>query len=148
MIISRQVENISDNMPTTMSRTGFKDRGDVVRGWNRVRRLNVKSNIYSPFINWSISLPLLSNGVEGKRGILLLRDQHERVYCPITDPKGLGDSCLFLHVNLTQLQLLYWVKFIWHIPTTSVILNSRFLIYQSFILWSVFIRGVGIIPPY
>ena len=88
-------------MPTTTSRTGFKDRGDMVRGWNRIRRSDIKSNIYSPFINWTIGFPLLSGGVEGERGILFLVDQHERICCPTTKPEGLGDSCLFLHINLT-----------------------------------------------
>ena len=148
MIVHRWVENISDNMPTTMSRMGFKDRGDMVRGWNRVRRPDIKSNIRSPFNNWPISFPLLSDGVEGKRGILFLVDRHKRVHFPTTKPKGLGDGCLFFHFNLPQPQLLYWLKFTWHIPTTPVILNSRFFVHQSFILWSIFIGGVGIIPSY
>ena len=103
MIIHRQVEDISDNMPTTMSRTRFEDGGDMVRGWNRVRRSNVKSNILSPFVNWPISLPLLSDGVKGEWGVLLLVDWHKRVHCSTTKPEGLGNSCLFLHINLTKL---------------------------------------------
>ena len=67
MIISRWVENISDNMPTTASRIGFENRGDMVRAWNRIRRSDIKSNIHSPFINWTIGFLLLSVGVEGER---------------------------------------------------------------------------------
>ena len=101
MIISRQVENISDNMPTTASRIEFENRGDMVRAWNRIRRSGIKSNIHSPFINWTIGFPLLSVGVEGERGVLLLVDWHERIRCPTTKPEGLGNSCLFLYVNLS-----------------------------------------------
>ena len=128
MIISRQAENISDNMPTTASRIEFENRGDMVRAWNRIRRSGIKSNIHSPFINWSIGFPLLSGGVKGERGVLFLVNQHERICCPTTKLKGLGNNCLFLHVNLTQLQLLYWLKFSQHVPTTPIVLNGWFLL--------------------
>ena len=138
MIIYRRIKDISDDTPTTVSIMRFEDRGDIVRGWNRVGRMNIKSYVHSPFVNWPVSLPLLSDSIEGERGILFLVNWHHRVHCPATKHKELGNSCLFCHISLTKLYLPHWLRFSWHIPTTPVILNSRLFIYQSFILWSVF----------
>ena len=126
MITGRQVENVCDNMPTGVSRMRLKNGSNLIRGWNRIRGLNIKSNIYSPFINWAIGFPLLSGRVKSEVGIPFLVNWH--FCCPAGKPKGLGDGHLFLYVDFTQLQLPYWLKFAWHVPPTPVVLNGRFLL--------------------
>ena len=126
MIISRQLEDISDNTPTGVSRMRLKNGSNLMREWNRIRGLNIKSDIYSPFVNWAIGFPLLSGRVKSEVGVLFLMNQH--LCCPASKPEGLGDGCLFLYIDFTQLQLLYWLKFAWHVPPAPVVLNSRFLL--------------------
>ena len=50
MIIGRWVEDVSDNTPTGMSRMRLKNRSNLIRGWNRIGGLNIKSDIYSSFV--------------------------------------------------------------------------------------------------
>ena len=101
MIIGRGLEDVSDNMPASASRMRLKNRGNLIRGWNRIRRLSIKSNIYSSFINQAIGFPLLSGGVKSEVGIPFLMNWH--FCCPAGKPEGLGNGCLFLHVDFTQL---------------------------------------------
>ena len=126
MIISRWLEDISDNMPTSASRMRLKNGGNLIRGWNRVRGSNIKSDVYSPIVNWAIGFPLLSGRVKSEVGILFLVNRY--FCCPAGKPKGLGDGHLFLYIDFTQLQLLYWLKFAWHVPPAPVVLNGRFLL--------------------
>ena len=126
MIIGRWVEDVSDNTPTGTSRTRLKNRSNLIRGWNRIRGLNIKSNIYSSFVNRTIGFPLLSGRVKSEVGIPFLVNRY--FCCPAGKPKGLGDGHLFLYIDFTQLQLLYWLKLTWHVPSTLVILNARFLL--------------------
>ena len=94
MIIGRWVKNISDNTPTGAGGMRLKNGSDLIRGWNRVRGSSIKSDIYSPFVNQAIGLPLLSGMVESEVGVLFLVNWHFR--CPASKPERLGDSCLFL----------------------------------------------------
>ena len=126
MIIGRWVEDVSDNTPTGTSRTRLKNRSNLIREWNRIRGLNIKSNIYSSFVNRTIGFPLLSGRVKSEVGIPFLMNQH--FHCSAGKPERLGDGGLFLYVDFTQLQLLYWLKFIQHVPSAPVILNGRFLL--------------------
>ena len=80
MIIGRRVKNISDSMPTGVSEVRLKNGSNLIRGWNRVRRSSIKSDIYSPFISWAIGLPLLSGRVESEVGVPFLVNWHFR--CP------------------------------------------------------------------
>ena len=126
MIIGRQVKNVSNNTPTSAGGARLKNGSNLIRGWNRVRGSSIESNIHSSFINQAICLPLLSGGVESEVGVPFLVNWHLRH--PSSKPEELGDSHLFLYVHLTQLQPLYWLKFSCHVPTTSIILNSCFLL--------------------
>ena len=72
MIIGRWVEDVSDNTPTGTSRTRLKNRSNLIREWNRIRGLNIKSNIYSSFVNRTIGFPLLSGRVKSEVGIPFL----------------------------------------------------------------------------
>ena len=126
MIIGRQVKNVSDNTPTGMGGARLKNGSNLIRGQNRVRGSSIKSNIYSLFVNWAIGLPLLSGRIKSEVGIPFLVNWHFR--CPASKPEGLGDGHLFLHVDFTQFQLPYWLKFSWHVPAAPVILNGGFLL--------------------
>ena len=126
MIIGRWVKNVSDNTPTSVGGARLKNGSNLIRGWNRVRGPSIKSDIYSPFVNRAIGLPLLSGRVESEVGIPFLVNWH--FCCPASKPEGLGDSHLFLYIDFTQLQLLYWLKFSWHVPTAPIVLNGRFLL--------------------
>ena len=143
MITGRRVKYVSDNAPTSTSRTRLKNRSNLIRRWNRIRGSNIKSDIYSPFIDWAVGFPLLSDRVKSEVGILFLMNQHLR--CSAGKPEGLGDGCLFLYVDFTQLQLPYWLKFAWHVPPTPVVLNGRFLLSQSLTLRIFFSDQGGII---
>ena len=138
MIIGRWVEDVSDNTPTGASRMRLKNRSNLIRGWNRIGGLNIKSDIYSSFVNWTIGSPLLSGRVKSEVGILFLINQH--FHCSAGKPEGLGNGGLFLYVDFTQLQLLYWLKFIRHVPSAPVILNGRFLLSYSLTL-RIFLGG-------
>ena len=51
MIIDRWVKNVSDDTPTGMGGVRLKNESNLIRGWNRVRRSSIKSNICTQSIH-------------------------------------------------------------------------------------------------